>query len=147
MFGTWTSSPRTMLLDTGIDAMATRNRRLRRRHRERGSAITELALLVGLICLIAVGVFEFGRVFHTYLSVVNAAREGARAAMDGTQTDAQLQTIASSAASPVSVSVSVTHSGAQTTVSVSSNFTSSVPLVSSIWGGGALVMTRAFTSE
>lgn len=124
----------------------TRNRR-HRRSTERGTAIAELALLVGVICLIAVGVFEFGRVFHTYLSVVNAAREGARAAMDGTMTDSQLQSIASTAASPISVTVGVTHSGAQTTVSVSTSFTSSVPLISSVWGGGALVMTRAFTSE
>ena len=127
--------------------MAAINRRCARRRTERGTAIAELALLVGVICLIAVGVFEFGRVFHTYLSVVNAAREGARAAMDGNKTDAELQSIASTAASPVSVTVSVAHSGTQTTVSVSSNFTSSVPLISSVWGGGSLVMSRAFTSE
>jgi Flp pilus assembly protein TadG len=128
--------------------MATTNRRReRRRNNERGTAIAELALLVGVICLIAVGVFEFGRVFHTYLSVVNGAREGARAAMDGNKTDSQLQSIASTAASPVSVTVAVSHSGAQTTVSVSSSFTSSIPFVSSVWGGGSLVMTRAFTSE
>ena len=127
--------------------MAITNRRRDRRRKERGTAIAELALLVGVICVIAVGVFEFGRVFHTYLSVVNGAREGARSAMDGTKTDAQLQSIASTAASPVSVTVNVSHSGAQTTVSVTSNFTSSLPLVSSIWGGGTLVMTRAFTSE
>lgn len=127
--------------------MTSTNRRRDRRRNERGTAIAELALLVGVVCLIAVGVFEFGRVFHTYLSVVNGAREGARAAMDGSRTDSELQSIATTAASPVSVSVSVSHSGAQTTVSVSSNFTTSVPLVSSVWGGGTLVMTRAFTSE
>jgi Flp pilus assembly protein TadG len=127
--------------------MAITNRRRRGRRNERGTAIAELALLVGVICLIAVGVFEFGRLFHTYLSVVNGAREGARAAMDGTKTDGELQSIASTAASPVSVTVSVAHSGAQTTVSVSSNFTSSIPFVSTVWGGGTLVMSRAFTSE
>ena len=127
--------------------MASTNRRRARRRRERGTAIAELALLVGVVCLIAVGVFEFGRLFHTYLSVVNGAREGARAAMDGNKTDTQLQSIASTAASPVSVNVAVSHSGAQTTVSVTSNFTTSVPLLNSVWGGGALVMTRAFTSE
>ena len=127
--------------------MSTRSRRRDRRHSERGTAIVELALLVGVICLIAVGVFEFGRVFHTYLSVVNAAREGARSAMDGTNTDTQLQSIASTAASPVSVTVSVAHSGSQTTVTVSSDFTSSVPFVSTAWGGGTLVIRRAFTSE
>jgi hypothetical protein len=67
--------------------------------------------------------------------------------MDGNMTDTQLQSIASTAASPVSVSVSVSHSGTQTTVNVSSNFTSSIPFVSTAWGGGTLVITRAFTSE
>jgi Flp pilus assembly protein TadG len=114
---------------------------------EKGQAIAELALLVGVFCLIAVGLFEFGRGFHTYLSVINGAREGARAAIDGTKTDADLQSIASTAASPVSVTVSVNHAGAQTTVSVTSSFTSTFPFVSLAWGGGALIMTRAFTSE
>jgi Flp pilus assembly protein TadG len=127
--------------------MATHNRRRDARRSQRGTAIAELALLVGVICLIAVGVFEFGRVFHTYLSVVNAAREGARAAMDGTKTDAQLQTLSSTAASPVSVTVNVSHVGARTTINVSSNFTSSIPFISSAWGGGTLVISRAFTSE
>ena len=67
--------------------------------------------------------------------------------MDGTNTDTQLQSIASTAASPVSVTVNVAHSGTQTTVSVSSNFTTSLPFISSVWGGGSLVMSRAFTSE
>jgi Flp pilus assembly protein TadG len=114
---------------------------------QRGQAIAELALLVGVFCLIAVGLFEFGRGFHTYLSVINGAREGARAAIDGTKTDADLQSIASTAASPLSVTVSVSHSGSQTTVSVMSSFTSTFPLVSLVWGGGPLIMTRAFTSE
>jgi Flp pilus assembly protein TadG len=104
-------------------------------------------LLVSVFCVITVGLFEFGRGFHTYVSVVNSAREGARAAMDGTWTDAQLQSIASTAASPVSVTVTVSHSGTRTTVSVASSFTSTLPLISLAWGGGALVMTRAFTSE
>ena len=127
--------------------MSTGNGAHKARRNERGTAIAELALIVGVICLITVGVFEFGRGFHTYLSVVNAAREGARAAMDGTNTDTQLQSIATTAASPVSVTASVSHSGAQTTVTVTSNFTTNIPFISSAWGGGALVMTRAFTSE
>ena len=127
--------------------MSSNKRGRSSRRAERGTAIVELALLVGVICLIAVAVFEFGRGFHTYISVVNAAREGARAAMDGDKTDTQLQSIASTAASPVSVSVAVSHSGAQTTVTASANFNSTVPFISSIWGGGTLVIARSYTSE
>lgn len=125
-----------------------RNRRAAgRRQGERGTALVELTLLLGLILLLAVGVFEFGRGFHTYMSVIQAAREGARAAIDGTRTDAQLESIAATAASPIGVTVAVSHQGARTTVSVTTSFTSAVPFISAAWGGGPLVMSRAFTSE
>jgi Flp pilus assembly protein TadG len=127
--------------------MTTSRRSADRRRRERGSALVELTLLVGVILVITIGVFEFGRGFHTYASVIQAAREGARAALDGTKTDAQIQAIAVTAASPVSVTITVTHSSGQTTVAASASFTSSVPIISAIWGGGALTMSRAFTVQ
>src|SRR5688572_2923197 len=43
---------------------------------ERGIAVTETALLVPLLLLLAVGVAEFGRVFYTAITLSNAARAG-----------------------------------------------------------------------
>lgn len=48
---------------------------LRRRH---GQSVAELALLLPLLVLLAVGVADLGRAFHTYIVITNASREGAR---------------------------------------------------------------------
>src|SRR5437868_14140671 len=47
-----------------------------RRHRERGSAMIELALSVVLLLAIMTGVIEFGRMFYSAAEVANAARAG-----------------------------------------------------------------------
>jgi Flp pilus assembly protein TadG len=48
---------------------------------ERGSALIEAAVTLPLLLLVAVGIFEFGRVFQTWQVLTNAAREGARMAV------------------------------------------------------------------
>jgi len=49
----------------------------------------ELALALPLIILLLFGILEFGRIFHSYLVVTHAAREGARAGAVG-KTDAEI---------------------------------------------------------
>ena len=43
----------------------------------RGQSLVEFALSISLLMLILLGVFDLGRVFHTYIVITNAAREGA----------------------------------------------------------------------
>jgi Flp pilus assembly protein TadG len=43
-----------------------------------GESLVEFALIIPFVLLLLFGIFEFGRVLHTYLVVVNGAREGAR---------------------------------------------------------------------
>ena len=45
---------------------------------ERGQTLVELALVLPVIILILFGTLEFGRLFHSYIVITNAAREGAR---------------------------------------------------------------------
>ena len=53
-------------------------RRLARlRTSEHGGALAELAVVLPLLILIAVGVMDYGRVFFTSIAVSNAARAGA----------------------------------------------------------------------
>ena len=52
-----------------------------RRAGERGQALLETAVVLPVILLVAVGIFEFGRVYQTMQIVTNAAREGARVAV------------------------------------------------------------------
>ncbi|MCF8010968.1 MAG: pilus assembly protein [Clostridiales bacterium] len=48
------------------------------RKSRRGQALVELALVIPILILILFGIMEFGRVFHSYLVITHAAREGAR---------------------------------------------------------------------
>ncbi|MBC7233029.1 MAG: pilus assembly protein [Chloroflexi bacterium] len=43
----------------------------------RGQSLVEFALTLSLLMLIFFGVFDLGRVFHAYIVITNAAREGA----------------------------------------------------------------------
>ena len=55
---------------------------------KRGQAVVEFALVLPVFILILVGIMEFGLVFHQYLVVTSASREGARvAALGGTDAD------------------------------------------------------------
>jgi Flp pilus assembly protein TadG len=49
------------------------------RHRQRGDAIFEFALLIPTLVIILFGMMEVGRVIEVWIVVHNAAREGARA--------------------------------------------------------------------
>ena len=51
------------------------------RHRERGNAMVETAIVLPLLLLMMVGIFEVGRAYETWQVLTNAAREGARAAI------------------------------------------------------------------
>ena len=45
---------------------------------EHGQAIVEMAMVLPLIVLLLMGIVEFGRIGNAYLTVTNAARQGAR---------------------------------------------------------------------
>ena len=51
--------------------------------KKRGQAIVEFALILPVFILILLGIMEFGLVFHQYLVVTAASREGARVAALG----------------------------------------------------------------
>jgi len=50
---------------------------LKRKQRQRGSAMLELAVSVFLLLFVLTGIIEFSRVFYTAHAVANAARAGA----------------------------------------------------------------------
>ncbi len=43
----------------------------------------ELALILPILLILFMGIVEFGRIFHNYLIITNASREGARFAIVG----------------------------------------------------------------
>lgn len=50
---------------------------VRRRHRERGQAVAELALTAPFLFVLLLAAVDVGRLFSTYIGIQNAAREGA----------------------------------------------------------------------
>jgi len=50
---------------------------------KKGQALVELALVLPILILLLMGTMEFGRIFHSYLVITNASREGARAGVVG----------------------------------------------------------------
>lgn len=52
----------------------------RRRRRTRGQSMVEFALVVPVFLLILCGIMDFGFILYSRMNVINAAREGARAA-------------------------------------------------------------------
>jgi len=50
-----------------------------RRHRDRGAAAVEFALVLPMLLLIIFGLIDFGRMLNAQITLTEAAREGARA--------------------------------------------------------------------
>jgi hypothetical protein len=74
------------------------------RRDERGAALVETALVLGLLLMLAIGALEFGLAFRDWLSVSSATREGARvAASAGPTTDADCAILEATAGSLLSI--------------------------------------------
>jgi Flp pilus assembly protein TadG len=48
------------------------------RRRARGQSLVEFSLVLGPLLLLILGVVQFGLIFNSYVTITNAAREGAR---------------------------------------------------------------------
>lgn len=125
----------------------------------RGQALVELAIALPLLMLLLLIAIDFGRVFHTHISLANAAREGASYAASNpadlaaggsgarTQARAELsdpsivvQISCNPDASCASRSSGTTPAGHQrVTVTVSTDFFFLTPFISdgfgTLWGG------------
>jgi len=72
-------------------ATATSNLRRSRRRRgkkQRGQSLVEFALIAPLFLLLVFGIVDFGIAFYSWITITNAAREGARlGAVQGTEAE------------------------------------------------------------
>lgn len=55
---------------------------MHKNRKELGANLVEMALIVPLLLLLLVGVADMGRAYFTYITMINAAREGARYGVD-----------------------------------------------------------------
>ncbi len=116
-----------------------------------GQALLEFALVGLILVTMLFGVVEFGRAYFASIAVTNAARDGARVAMDPATSNADITAAAQNAAGSTTLtSVDIDRSttvGDTSSVTATFNFESNVPLVSNFWGGGALVISHTATSR
>jgi len=62
---------------------------VRLRRESKGQALVEFALILPLLLFFLMIIFEFGNIFHSYLLITSAAREGARMGIVG-HTDTEI---------------------------------------------------------
>jgi len=115
--------------------------------KKRGQAMVEFALVLPVFILLLMGIMEFGLIFHQYLVVTAASREGARAAAVG-GTDAEVEVVAAIAAASVdkgllqtTVTPATRVKGTSVTVSVTNPVTISTPLIAVIFPANPLPVT------
>lgn len=77
---------------------------MRRKH-EYGTSLIEVALVLPLLLLVLAGVVDLGRGYHTYITVINAAREGARVGVDYPTDEARIITAVQREAETSQVSI------------------------------------------
>ena len=107
--------------------------------KQRGQATVEFALILPVFLLLLLGIMEFGLVFHEYLVVTHAAREGARVATLG-GTDAEVLSTVSTAADAIdrgalttSIAPAVRVRGSRVTVMVTNQVSLMTPLFSAFF--------------
>ena len=117
------------------------------RQRLSGQGLVELALVLPFALWILLGVIDFGRVYYFSIAATNAAREGARYwASNPTASASTVRTRVQNEAAPqVSIEsskITLTNpTSDQVRVQVQYSFQPITPLVSTVWGGGALLVT------
>lgn len=114
---------------------------------QRGQAAVELALVLPVLLLVVFGIVEFGRGLSAYLTIQNAAREGARLAVTGAS-NADIEDLVrqraqylEGAGDPGVLTVEIAPAeaserrpGTSVTVAVTYKFRLIVPLISNITG-------------
>jgi hypothetical protein len=65
----------------------------RKRRGERGQSLVELALTLPVLLLLLIGVVEVGNALNAYITVVDAARDGARLGSKGSASDDDIKNL------------------------------------------------------
>ncbi len=106
---------------------------------ERGQSIVELAFIAPILILLILGIAELGSGLNSYLTVINASRDGARLGAASAD-DASIRSLVEketakltnplpSSCSPGSAGICITHDGTGSTSSVKVNVCYDHPLL------------------
>jgi len=129
---------------------------MKHRKGEKGQSLLEFALIVPILLIILAGVLDLGRLYYTYVSITDAAAEGASYAAIHPQANERAEVLqraqeASGALvqidpTMVQVDCPAVAAGAPITVTVSYSFTVATPLLNVIVPSGELRL-RAVATE
>jgi Flp pilus assembly protein TadG len=105
---------------------------------EKGQSLVEFALIVPVLVLLLLGIMDFARIFHAYLTIDHAGREAARAASIGKDI-AAITSIAVNQGSSIGlttgqVTVASGSSGTNATITITYPITFLTPLIGSVVG-------------
>ena len=112
-----------------------------------GQALVEFTIVLPILMLLIMGIFQFGMMLNAYITIGNAAREGARAGIIGS-TDAEIRNLiisTSPSLEPENLTVSITPSetnrisGGTLVVNVTYNYKLTVPIISSLFNNVAVL--------
>lgn len=119
---------------------------------QKGQALVEFAIILPVILLMVMGIVQFGMMLNSYLSITNAAREGARVGIIGS-TNTEIRdaiTGTSPSLQPEKMIISITpsestrNSGDTLTVSINYDYELTVPIISNLFNNA--VVLKAQTS-
>ncbi len=117
--------------------------------REQAQSLVELALMLPLLLLLLVGILDLGRIYFSYMTVVNASREGARYGMSSPTDSAGITQRANNEASGSGVTLaSVTAtcpSGCTAGNPVRVTVTADFQLITTYIFGGGTIPLSAYT--
>ncbi len=108
---------------------------------QKGQALVEFTIVLPILMLLIMGIFQFGMMLNAYITIGNAAREGARAGIIGSS-DAEIQNLiisTSPSLEPENLAASIIPSetnrisGGTLTVNVTYNYKLTVPIISSLF--------------
>lgn len=117
---------------------------------QKGQALVEFAIVLPLILLIVLGIVQFGMLLSSYLSLTNAAREGARAGVIGGTNYDIIETVKNTlpTLNPDKMTIVSTPSegyrvsGGTLTVSIDYNYEFTVPIISSLFNNNIVLKTQ-----
>lgn len=117
---------------------------------QNGQALVEFAVILPILILLVMGIVQFGLLINSYLTLENAAREGARAGILGSS-DTEIQQVIT-ATSPnlnnknltinITPSESARISGGTLTVKLTYNYNLTIPIISSIFNNTVVLNTQ-----
>jgi Flp pilus assembly protein TadG len=118
---------------------------------EKGQSLVEFALIVPVLILLLLGIMDFARIFHAYLTIDHAGREAARAASIGKDASA-ITSMAVNQGTSINlqashVTVSTGSSGTNATITISYPITFLTPVIGNIVGPLTLKDTTVMRVE